>query len=126
VNTSHHVDIVIERDEPEAAAMFGIPEPDHADVAPDPRRRVIILAPTKQAGHEEARTLGIDPVAVITPRSIDAARGLGADDIIASASLSHDQRDELLTHALPSIATTPDATVFGRAATGTPEKSSNP
>lgn len=75
------------------------------DVTPDPNRRIIFLAATKQAGYDEARALGIEPVAVMTPRSLDAARGITADAIEVAADLTVAMRDELMPHALPSLAT---------------------
>lgn len=74
-------------------------------MSPDPHRRIIVLAPTKAEAYEEARALNIKPVAVITPRSIDAARGLTADEIMHTTSLTPEMRDELLPHATPSLAT---------------------
>lgn len=67
--------------------------------------RVIVLAATKRSGLQEAKNLGIDPVAIVTPRSLDAARGVLADRIMDASSLTPEMREELLPHALPSIET---------------------
>jgi hypothetical protein len=84
-------------------------EEEQVDVTPNPHRRIIVLAPTKEAGYEEARAQGIEPVAVVTPRSLDAARGITADAIHEHADLTPEQRDDLTPHVLPSLATTPEA-----------------
>lgn len=76
-------------------------------MAAAPQERVIFLAATKAEGNDEARALGFEPVAVVTPRSLDAARGITADRIEASAALSPEQREELMSHATPSVATAP-------------------
>ena len=67
--------------------------------------RIIVLAANKRIGYMEARSLGIEPVAVITPRSRDSARGVVADRIMDSTSLTNEQRDALLPYVLPCIAT---------------------
>ncbi|MBO3663722.1 hypothetical protein [Microbacterium stercoris] len=111
---SHKVDVVIAEGEPmhgheDLAAVLGNAEPrepEQVDVAPDPHRRIIYLAATKRAGLDEAKALGIEPVAVVTPRSLDAARGIVADAIEASAALLPDEIDELMPHVAPSLATT--------------------
>lgn len=78
---------------------------------PEPAKRIIVLAATKRMGLDEARAHGIEPVAVVTPRSLDAARGVVADSILYSAGLTNEERELLLDHAMPSIATTVDAYV---------------
>lgn len=70
-----------------------------------PGARIIILAPTKQIGIEHAETLGIDPVAIATPRSPFSVYGVTADEIIEAPGLTADQRAELKTHAEPCLAT---------------------
>jgi len=108
MNTSHKVDVIVATDGPAPELDYQEPaEPiEQVDVTPDPHRRIIFLAETKQAGYDEARALGIEPVAVITPRSLDAARGIEADALMDSSTLAPEMRDQLLPHALPSIATT--------------------
>jgi hypothetical protein len=67
--------------------------------------RIIVLATNKRSGYAEARNLGIEPVAVITPRAPHAGRGIIADRIMEATSLTLEERDYLLPHALPSIVT---------------------
>ena len=70
-NTSHHVDVVIASgdhiDGHEDAAGFLGDVVEAVDVAPDLKRRIIVLAPSKKRGHAEAVALGIEPVAIVTP-----------------------------------------------------------
>lgn len=68
--------------------------------------RVIVIAATKRAGMHSAKNLGIDPVAIVTPRAKDAAQGVVADRIMECSSLTPEMRDELMPHVLPSIVTT--------------------
>lgn len=68
------------------------------------RLRVVVVAGDKRSGFQEARNLGIEPVAVVTPRSPHAARGLLADRIMEAPSLSALQREELLPIVLPCVA----------------------
>lgn len=77
--------------------------PEQMNGSPD--RRIIVLAPTIRIGYTEARALSIKPVAVITPRSLTAAYGITADEIIEASSLTPEMRDELMPYALPSLAT---------------------
>lgn len=83
--------------------------PEQVDVSPDPRQRIIVLAPTKEAGYDHAHALGIEPVAVVTPRSPGAARGFTADGIIEHDELTPEQRAELMPHVTPALATTQGA-----------------
>ena len=80
------VDVVIADGKPDETPLDYIEtqEPPQVDVTPDPRRRVILIAPTKPRGQHEARTLGIEPVAIVAPRTPDAARGHTADEIVWS------------------------------------------
>lgn len=110
MNTSNHVDVVIAEGAPMAgwedlADVLGDPN-ETVDVAPDPARRIIVVAQTKTAGAEEARERGFDPIAVVTPRSPHAAYGLVADDVMWSDALTDGDRAELEPHVLPSLATT--------------------
>jgi hypothetical protein len=68
-----------------------------------PPPRVIVVAGDKQSGYTEARNLGIEPVAVVTPRSPHAARGLTADQIMEATSLTIEWRERLLPDVLPCI-----------------------
>ena len=109
---SHKVDVVIadaEHEKPALSARQEPREPEQVDVAPDPHRRIIYLAATKQAGYDEARALGIDPVAVVTPRSTHAAYGLTADAIEVSDALTPEEVDALMPHVTPSLATIREA-----------------
>lgn len=104
-NTSNRVDVVI-ADRPAAAEVQpGDPTVEAVDVAPDPRRRIIVLAPTKQAGQEHAESLGIEPVAIVTPRSPRASYGLIADEIVEAPDLTAEVVADLMMHAGPSLAT---------------------
>ena len=104
-NTSNRVDVVI-ADHPAAVEVqHGEPIVEAVDVAPDPHRRIIVLAPTKQAGQEYAESLSIEPVAIVTPRSPRASYGLAADEIVEAPDLTTDVVAELMMHAGPSLAT---------------------
>lgn len=74
--------------------------------SPDPRRRVILVALTKRAGKDVARALGIEPAAIVTPRSRHAAYGIEADEVTWTADLTAEHREALTPHVLPAIATT--------------------
>lgn len=65
--------------------------------------RIIVIAGDKRSGHMEARNLGIEPAAVVTPRSPHAARGIVADRIMEATSLLIEDRDRLIEEVLPSI-----------------------
>lgn len=105
---STRVDVVIAEGEPvhgweDLADVLG--DAEIVDVAPDPDRRFIVLAPTKQAGAEHAASQGIDPVAIVTPRSMYGARGLVVDEIIEAPGLSAEERAELMAETFPALAT---------------------
>lgn len=108
-NTSNHVDVVVAEGEPVAgwedlADVLGDPV-EVVDVAPDPSRRIIVLAPTKRAGQEHAEALSLDPVAIATPRSPYGARGLVADGIVEADGLTAEERDALTLEVAPALAT---------------------
>ena len=107
MNVSAQVDVVMAGGTPDTTPLeAGAPEaPEQVDVSPDPNRRIIVLAPTKAEGYDEARALGIEPVAVITPRSLAAGHGVIADELMDARNLTPEMRDALLPHALPSLAT---------------------
>lgn len=107
MKVSAHVDVVMADGAPAHSPLeAGTQEaPEQVDVSPDPNRRIIVLAPTKAEGYDEARALGIEPVAVITPRSLAAAHGITADELMDARNLTPEMRDELMPHALPSLAT---------------------
>lgn len=67
--------------------------------------RVVVLAGDKRSGYMEARALGIEPVAVVTPRSPRSARGMTADRIMEASSITPEQRDRLMPQVLPCVAT---------------------
>ena len=73
--------------------------------------RIVVIAATKAIGYMEARNLGIEPVAVVTPRTLSAARGVVADRTMDSASLTPEQREALMPHVLPCLATRQAGTV---------------
>ena len=105
---SNQVDVVVAEGEPGTtpAIPAPAPEPDGVDVAPDPHRRIIVLAPTKDIGYSEARAVGIEPVAVVTPRTLHAARGIVADAMWDAPGLTVEEREALGPHVLPSLVTT--------------------
>lgn len=108
-NTSNHVDVVVAEGESMAgwedlADVLG-DQVETVDVAPDPNRRIIVLAPTKQAGQDHADALSIEPVAIVTPRSLYGARGLIADEIVEAEGLTAEERDALTIEVAPALAT---------------------
>lgn len=115
MNTSSHVDVIIaspefraDFDEPVADALDEIGKVsrmEHADVAPDPDRRFIVLAPTKALGSAHAESVGIDPVAIVTPRSMHGARGLVVDEIIEAPGLTTEERAALMAETFPALTT---------------------
>lgn len=109
MNTSHQVDVVIAEGGPVAAwedltDTLGDPV-EAVDAAPDPRRRIIVLAPTKAAGMAHAERLGVEPVAIVTPRSPHASYGIIADEIVETPDMTAEVVAELMVHAAPSLAT---------------------
>ena len=103
---SSRVDVVMAEGDPapaEALATTGAPEA--VDVAPDPNRRIIMVAASKAAGAERAAALGIDPVAIVTPRSPHAAYGVTADEIVYDETVTAEMRAELDPHVIPCTAT---------------------
>lgn len=109
VSTFHRVDVVIANGEPAQPLSATAPAPaetEKVDVAPDPSQRIILLALTKKAGQDEADRLGVTPVAIVTPRSPHAARGMTADLIVDSPDLTPEQRNLLYEEAGPALATT--------------------
>lgn len=70
-----------------------------------PGRRIIIIAPTKQDGQDEAQRQGIKPVAIVTPRSRHAARGTTADEIVEVDGLTDDEREWLMAETVSALAT---------------------
>jgi len=107
MNVSAKVDVVMADGTPDLTPLdAGVETPEQVDVDPKPDRRIIVLAPTVRSGYMEARALGIKPVAVITPRTLDAARGIVADELMDASSLTPEDREALLPHAMPSLDTT--------------------
>lgn len=115
MNISNKVDAVIatgdRNDVDEDAVNLLGNDIESMDVAPDPQRRIILLAPTKQEGREYAESLGIEPVAIVTPRSPHASVGMIADEIIEAPDLPAEVVAELMVHAGPSLATTTGASL---------------
>lgn len=99
MSISARVDVVVAEVTPSAPAPVVDDAADH--------ERVVVLAANKTEGLAAARALGIDPVAVVTPRALDAAHGVEADRIIEADGLSEEVRDQLMQHAAPSVATAP-------------------
>lgn len=109
MNTSSRVDVVLAEGklaEPDEQTTIATEPVEAADVTPDPSRRTIVLALTKQEGREVAEALGIEPVAIVTPRSPHASVGIVADAIIEAPGLDRDVVGELMKSAGPSLATT--------------------
>lgn len=63
--------------------------------------RWVVIVPTLAAGKAEATALGLDVVAICTPRSPARARGIIADRIFEATGLTDAQRDRLLTEVAP-------------------------
>ncbi|MCC4250700.1 hypothetical protein [Microbacterium testaceum] len=105
----NRVDVVMAGDHIEGyedvAAFLG-DTVETVDVAPDARRRIVIVARTKVLGAELAEARKITPVAIVTPRIPQAAYGISADDIVWADDLTHEERAELEPHVLPMLATT--------------------
>lgn len=76
------------------------------DVAPDAGRRIVIVARTKVLGAELAEARKITPVAIVTPRTPQAACGISADDIVWADDLSTEERASLEPQLLPTLAMT--------------------
>lgn len=109
MRTSNRVDVVI-ADGPRTHTIEAIgeltPAPvDTVELAPDPAHRIIIVARTKTHGTAIAEAQGVDPVAIVTPRSPHAARSVTADSIHWSDDLTHEERAGLEPHVLPALAT---------------------
>jgi hypothetical protein len=103
----NRVDVVIADAETKTGAERAAHQqtPDGVDVAPDPARRIIMVAVTKAAGAEEAQALGFEPVAVVTPRSPQAAYGVAADEVRYSEALTREERATLEPHVAPALLT---------------------
>ena len=102
------IDVVIADGEPTTSLTSDQPAPAETEkvaVAPDPSHRIILLAPTKEAGQDEADRLGITPIAILTPRSPHAARGMTADLIVESPDLTAEQRSTLHQEAATTLLT---------------------
>jgi hypothetical protein len=111
MKVSAHVDVVMADGTPGDTRLAAGEDqaPEQLDVSPDPHARIILLAPTKEQGEDEARALGISPIAIITPRTIDTVRGLTADRIVESRGLTAEHRAAMMPDVLPAIATSKDA-----------------
>ena len=110
MNVSAKVDVVMAEVIPSLIATLVTDQAlEQVDADPKPDKRIIILAPTVRSGYIEARALGIKPAAVVTPRSLSAAHGIVADEIIEAPGLTPEVRDELMAEAAPALATTREA-----------------
>jgi len=67
--------------------------------------RVIVIAPTLPIAWAEAATWGVYPVAIVTPATPHAARGIKADRIACTFGLTPEQREQLMPSVLPCVAT---------------------
>lgn len=106
MNISNRVDVIVaETSGALVEAPYDDPTVEAVDVAPDPHRRFIVLAPTKQAGQEHAESLSIEPVAIVTPRSPYGARGVVADEIVEAEGLTAEERDALTVEVALALAT---------------------
>lgn len=68
-----------------------------------PAERVIIAASSKARADDMARAHGINPVAIVTPRSPHGVRGMTADTVIYDDTLTQEQRDMLRAQATPAL-----------------------
>jgi hypothetical protein len=91
----------------ESVATLSLPTgpTETVDVAPNAAVRIVVVARTKAAGAALAEDRKLTPVAIVTPRSPDAARSLTADEIIWADDLTHEERAALEPVVLPSLAT---------------------
>lgn len=110
MGTSNRVDVVVAGGESMAgwedlADVLGDPV-QAVDVAPDPNRRIIVFAPSKKLGRAQAVALGITPVAIVTPRTLEASRGIVADEVVVAPGLTAEEEAALATGVAPSLATT--------------------
>lgn len=106
MNTRIQCDVIIADDKTPATEPLDeqpTSPPEGVDVATVDGPRVIYLAPTKAIGQQESDQGGLNTVAILTPRTLDAARGIHADLIQASFQLADDQVAELTEHARPSL-----------------------
>ncbi|RZT59330.1 hypothetical protein EV140_1935 [Microcella alkaliphila] len=80
---------------------------DETPIQPPPTR-VIVIAPTKEAGQDAVSNMtdAVEVVAIVTPRSPHAARGTLADEIIEVEGLTDEQLEALRDEAAPALATT--------------------
>ena len=103
---SSRIDVVMADGETAPAEVHELAAvPETVDVAPDPNRRIIMVAVSKAAGAERAAALGIEPVAIVTPRSPHAAYGVTADEIVYDETVTPEMRAELDPHVVPCTAT---------------------
>jgi hypothetical protein len=107
---SRSCDVVMARDVPTSTSAPVAPTPaETVDVSPDRAVRTIVLAPNKAEGAKFASLQGIEPVAIVTPRSEHAAHGSVADCILEAPGLTDEHREQLLPHVTPCLATSTDA-----------------
>lgn len=66
--------------------------------------RVVVIAPSQLVGRLRAKALGIEPVAIVTPRSPAAARGLMADSILVLGSIAEKHTTHLMQEVVPCLA----------------------
>jgi len=87
------------------------PPKSRAWLEPWPGERVVLIAPSVQIGHSWAtRNRQVTVVAIVTPRSPNAARGQLADMIhVLPAMREHAGLDRLLDDARPALDTNPRA-----------------
>lgn len=70
----------------------------------DAQARYIIIAPDIAAGKAEAHRRGIKPTAIVTPRSLNAGRGVTVDYVMEAPGLTIEQWERLLPLVMPSLA----------------------
>lgn len=75
-----------------------------------PGARIIIVAPTKQAGRDRAEALRITPAAIVTPRSPNAAYGVSADKLYICEGVVETER--LMAGVVPCMATSRDGQII--------------
>lgn len=89
----------------DAQAHDNVDSIETVDLSPDPTARIIVVAHSKAAGAELAEAQGFTPVAVVTPRSLHAARGIPADSVVWADDITDEQRVTLTPHVAPSLDT---------------------
>ena len=109
MNNSNRVDVVMapstDAEGRDTTGLY-VDSIETVDVSPDPTARIVVVAHSKAAGAELAEAQGFTPVAVVTPRSLHAARGITADSVVWADDITDEQRATMAEHVAPSLSTT--------------------